>query len=78
MKNAKETKRERFVRVAEARTSKAISMIWLLGNCSNTAVYQYSGKDIRMIFDALEDSVSEAKRRFKEAPIGTVEAFTLN
>ena len=31
----KETKREKFVRMAEARTIKIISMVRLLGNCSN-------------------------------------------
>ena len=28
-----ETKEERFVRIAEARTNKIINMIQLLGNC---------------------------------------------
>ena len=31
-----ETKREKFVRIAEARTNKILNMIQLLGNCSNT------------------------------------------
>ena len=30
-----ETNRERFIRIAEARTQKIIDMIDLLGNCSN-------------------------------------------
>ena len=32
----KETKSEKFVRIAESRTNKIIDMIKLLGNCSNT------------------------------------------
>ena len=37
-----ETKNDRFVRIAEARTNKIIDMIRLLGNCSNKASYDYS------------------------------------
>ena len=36
-----ETKREKFVRLVEARTNKIIAMIRLLGNCSNKANYDY-------------------------------------
>ncbi len=36
----KETKREKFVRMAEARTIKIISMVRLLGNCSNRLAYE--------------------------------------
>ena len=42
MKN-EETKREKFVRIAEARTNKIINMIQLLGNCSNQSLYEYGG-----------------------------------
>ena len=31
----KESKREKFVRIAEARTNKILNMVDLLGNCSN-------------------------------------------
>ena len=34
-----ESKKERFVRIAEARTNKIIDMIRLLGNCSSKATY---------------------------------------
>ena len=45
MKNT-ETNRERFVRIAEARTQKIIDMIELLGNCSNKYNYEYTQKDV--------------------------------
>jgi len=77
VKSKKETKQDRFVRVAEARTSKIISMVRLLGNCSNRAVYSYSEKDLKKIFAAIEDSVSDAKQRFKESPVGTKDLFKL-
>ena len=36
MKKQNESKRDCFVRIAEARTNKIIDMLRLLGNCSNT------------------------------------------
>lgn len=38
----KESKIDRFRRVAEARVNKIIKMIRLLGNCSGTSVYAYT------------------------------------
>ncbi len=73
-----ETKREKFVRMAEARTIKIISMVRLLGNCSNRLVYEYSDKDVSKIFNAIEVAVSDAKRRFKNSPNGTAQVFSLS
>ena len=61
-----ETKKEKFVRVAEARTNKIISMIRLLGNCSNKATYEYSEKDIKKIFSAIDCELRTAKGKFLE------------
>ena len=61
-----ETKKEKFVRVAEARTNKIISMIRLLGNCSNKATYEYSEKDIKKIFSAIDCELKAAKSKFFE------------
>ena len=61
-----ETKKDKFVRVAESRTNKLISMIRLLGNCSNKAVYEYTDKDIKKIFNALESELKAAKGKFLE------------
>lgn len=74
----KETKREKFVRMAEARTIKIISMVRLLGNCSNRLAYEYSDKDVTKIFNAIESAVSDAKKRFKSSPIGNAEVFSLS
>ena len=59
-----ETKREKFVRLAEARTNKIISMIQLLGNCSNQSQYEYSQKDVDKILKAIQTELDEAKKRF--------------
>ena len=59
-----ESKRERFIRLAEARTNKILDMLMLLGNCSNTSAYEYSQKDVDQIFAALEAGMRDAKKQF--------------
>ncbi len=59
-----ESKNERFVRIAEARTNKIINMIQLLGNCSNKSTYDYSKEDVKKIFTAIEDELRIAKAKF--------------
>lgn len=59
-----ETKRERFVRIAEARTNKILEMMRLLGNCSSKSNYDYSEEDIRKIFTALEKEMKNTKNKF--------------
>lgn len=61
-----ETKRDKFVRIAEARTNKIINMIQLLGNCSNQGQYDYTQKDVDKIFRAIQTELDEAKSRFKQ------------
>ena len=60
----KESKRDRFVRLAEARTNKIINMLQLLGNCSSKANYEYTDEDIKKIFGALERELKNTKNRF--------------
>lgn len=59
-----ESKRERFIRIAEARTNKILAMLRLLGNCSSKANYEYTDKDIKQIFGALEKEIRNTKNRF--------------
>lgn len=66
-KKQQETKHDKFVRLAEARTNKIIDTLQLLGNCSNTAVYEYSQSEVDQIFAAIETEIKEAKRKFKKA-----------
>ena len=59
-----ETKRDRFVRIAEARTNKATEMIRLLGNCSNKSTYDYTEDDVKKIFNFLEKELKNARSKF--------------
>ncbi len=60
-----ESKADRFVRIAEARTNKIIDMIQLLGNCSNKATYEYTQDDVKQIFTAIEAELKIAKSKFE-------------
>ncbi len=60
----KESKRERFVRLAEARTNKIIDMLDLLGNCSNRNIYEYTTSDVNQIFNTIEEHLRDSKRKF--------------
>jgi len=62
-----ESKRERFIRIAENRTNKIIDMLRLLGNCSNPANYDYTKEDVRKIFTTIEDELKSAKSKFETA-----------
>ena len=59
-----ETKREKFVRLAEARTNKILEMMRLLGNCAVKANYDYTDEDTKKIFNALEKALKNTKNRF--------------
>lgn len=59
-----ETKRERFVRLAEARTNKILEMMRLLGNCSSKANYEYTEDDVKQIFGALEKELKNTKNKY--------------
>ena len=63
---SEETKRDKFVRIAEARTNKIINMIQLLGNCSNQSLYEYSQKDVNKIFNTIQAELDEAKKRYSK------------
>lgn len=67
----KESKQERFKRLAEARVNKIISMLKLLGNCSFTGNYEYTDEQVETIFDALHSELELAYKRFKCAVKGT-------
>ena len=72
------TKRDKFVRLAEARTNKIIDMLQLLGNCSNTSAYDYTQQDVDKIFGAIENELREAKKKFNKVESKKSSRFTLD
>ena len=72
-----ETKRERFVRLAEARTNKILDMMKLLGNCSSKSNYEYTDEDVRKIFGAIEREMKNARAKFNGTDMQKEDRFTL-
>lgn len=62
-KAAAETKRQRFVRLAESRTSNAIRAIRTIGKLGNKVQYEFDEADIRKIAGALVKEVDAMKAR---------------
>lgn len=73
----KSIKHKNFKRIAEARTEKVLDMLDLIGNLSNTSFYEYEDKEIKAIFDAIEKSVDENKKKFSKKNKKTTRRFTL-
>jgi len=64
-------KRDKFVELAEARVSRALKDLQLIGNLSNRSAYEFSEVDVRKIFSALQKALDSAKSRFsREGEIG--------
>lgn len=59
-----ESPRERFKRLATARTNAVIKKLEILGNCANRYSYDYTEEDIRKIFSVIESTLTEVKKRF--------------
>ena len=78
MRKEQETKRDKFVRLAEARTNKIIDMLQLLGNCSNTSAYDYTQADVENIFNAIENEVREAKKKYNKVDSKKSTRFSLD
>lgn len=78
MRKEQETKRDKFVRLAEARTNKIIDMLQLLGNCSNTSAYDYTQADVEKIFNAIENEVREAKKKYNKVDSKKSTRFSLD
>ena len=60
----KETKSERFKRVAGKRTNDILDKIRLLGNCSNKNTYEYSKEEVSKIFNEIEKNLKIAKLKY--------------
>lgn len=63
----RESDREKFVRLANARTTRAIRTIRLIGNLANKSNYEYSVEDAKKILDVLERELRNLKVKFQSS-----------
>ena len=61
----KETKREKFERIAERRTNEALKKIRLLKHLSNKNNYDYSDQHVNKIITALKKEIELLEKEFK-------------
>lgn len=59
-----EDKKERFRRLASARTNEILKKLDILSNCSNKSAYSYTTEEIDKIFNTIEKATHEAKTKF--------------
>lgn len=59
------TKKERFRKVAVARTQKVLDDMNLLSHCSRTAMYEFTPEEVEQIMAALDDGLSKLKAAFE-------------
>lgn len=54
-------RRERFEKVASNRVQKIIDYLNLLGNCANKNNYEYTEKDVELMFREINRMLKETK-----------------
>ncbi len=69
--------RDRFVRLAESRVSKALKDIKLIGNLANRSHYTYTEEDVKKINQALKRAVDDVRSRFDNKGDKEKEIFKL-
>jgi hypothetical protein len=62
---SKESKNERFKRLAKKRGERVLKDIRLIGNLSDRNNYEYSDREFRHIFGVIEEELRLAKDRFR-------------
>ena len=70
-------KRDKFVKLAEARVNRAVRDLRLVGNLSNRQAYSFGEEDVRKIFRALQKELDAAKVRFGGDGTAAPEGFRL-
>ena len=75
---SKESKDERFIRLAEARVNKIIKMIRLLGNLSGISNYSYTQRQVEQIYIALQTELDKSRKRFAAGGKPLKQRFTLS
>jgi hypothetical protein len=68
-------RRERFEKVASNRVQKVIDFLGLIGNCANKNNYEYSEKDVELMFKEINRAVKEARVMYEKEQNKTKTGF---
>ena len=61
-----DNKRKKFRSLAEKRTTKLLNGVRLVQNLSNPQHYVYDEDEVKKMFSAIRDAISEAEAAFKK------------
>jgi len=70
-------KRDRFVRLAETRTAKAMQAIRVIGNLANRSNYEFTDEDVKKIAKTLHAEVDAMVARFRNTDSRSRPVFKL-
>lgn len=59
-----ENRRERFKRLATARTNNVLQKLKVLGNCANRQAYEYGEEEVDKIFATIDKYLKSIKSKF--------------
>lgn len=74
--SSKETKAQRFERLAERRVTGALRSLRLVGNLANRHNYDYTQEHARQILEALDEGLRNVKQRFRQEEAGVQNTFS--
>lgn len=75
-KSSRESKLQRFERLAQKRVTEALRRLRLVGNLSNRANYDYSDEHVKQLLDALEAELKQLRNRFRQEGAGAGHTFS--
>lgn len=61
---SKESKEDRFKRVAEKRVNNVLHNLSILSNCSNRRLYQWNNHQLKKIWSAIDAEMKRTKEKF--------------
>lgn len=64
-KALRESKEERFIRIAPARVRRVLRTVKILSNCSNRSAYAYNAQQVEEMFEAIQRQLNVARSKFQ-------------
>jgi len=59
-----ENRKDRFKRLATARTNAILQKVKVLGNCSNRQAYEYTEEEVDKIFATIDKYLKSTRSKF--------------
>ncbi len=65
-RGTRESKLDRFERLAQRRITETLRHLRLVGNLANRSNYDYTDEHVRQLLDVLEGELRQLKMRFRQ------------